>query len=308
MFSFYDYDFENYTLVEEGKDGFVYENYIDFSRFRHDYEEELLLDAGVDIPFGRVISRDEFDNIFSHDSGLLDFDLLNLLKEKLFGENIDSDQKINANFIERDTELANAIVNNIFDNYGVPNGYVYEKELPDDLKYWNYQNYDEDLYEIFRKHPIKLVDYENNIRRIYEMVDRQEDELSKKLLILSSLIFTETMHKSVIISKLSKQSSYDSIYSRNYKNKVKNSLNSNITARNDWFERLYKVKSPNQYWNSLRNHLAHGIDEVDIVEDMILYKKVNNDELIAIDINVLRKALLKFGDEIKVIIDNSVDD
>lgn len=46
MFSFNDYDFENYILVEEGNDGFVYGNYIDFPRFRQDYEEELLLDAG----------------------------------------------------------------------------------------------------------------------------------------------------------------------------------------------------------------------------------------------------------------------
>lgn len=259
MFSFEDYDFENYVFVEEGSDGFVYGNYIDFDKFRQDCEGVILLNAGFYIPFGKAISRDEFDNIFSHDSGLLDLDLLNLLKEKLFGENIGSDQKIKTNFLERDTELADAIVNNIFDNYGVPNDYVYEKNLPDELKYWDYQNYDEDLYEIFRKHPIKLVNYENNIRRIYEMVGRQEDGLSKKSLILSSLIFTETMHKSVIISKLSKQSSYEYIYSKNYKNKVKNILNSNINARNDWFKKLYKVKSPNQYWNSLRNHLAHGM-------------------------------------------------
>ena len=56
MFNYRDYDFENYIEVEEGNDGFIYGNYIDFLRFRQDCEEEILLNAGFDIPFGKVIS------------------------------------------------------------------------------------------------------------------------------------------------------------------------------------------------------------------------------------------------------------
>lgn len=41
---------------------------------------------------------------------------------------------------------------------------------------------------------------------------------------------------------------------------------------------------------------------------MILYKNFNNDKLIANYINKLREGLLKFGHEIKDIIDNSEDD
>lgn len=46
-------------------------------------------------------------------------------------------------------------------------------------------------------------------------------------------------------------------------------------------------------------------DEVNIVGDMILYENFNNEKLIAIDINKLREDLLKFGDEIKRIVDDS---
>lgn len=308
MFSYKDYDFENYIDVEEGSDGFIYGNYIDFLKFREECEEEILLNAGFDIPFGKNITPEEFDNTFNNESGLIEDELLDTLKEEVFGEDNYSNDNARARFIERNTDLADELVDNIFDNYGVPNDFVYEADLPDELKYWYYQSYDADLYEILRKHPIKLVDYENNINSIYEMIGSQENKLIKKSLILSSLIVTETMHKSVIVSKLDKQAFYNSKYRENHKKNVNDIMNSNIYTRNKWFEDLYKMKSPYQYWNGLRNSLAHSIDDVDIVCNTILYKNIKNDNLLPVDINQLRKDLLEFGENIKEIIDNSKDD
>lgn len=185
----------------------------------------MLAPAGAYLPFGEVISIDDFAQFISQDIFLIN----KMLKHKVMGnvklingfeeENADM---IKFKFIREDDELAAEIINEFLDVFGVPSGTQYEEDLQEELRYWPYFN--DDLYEIFRKHPIKLVEYENNIRRIYEKVDRQEDELSKKSLILSSLIFTETMHKSVIISKLIKQNYYVSIYSRNHENKVKSIL------------------------------------------------------------------------------------
>lgn len=140
MFEYRDYDFENYLFVEEGNEDAIYGNYVDFDKFREECEEEILLNAGYDIPFGKVISLEEFDNIFSNDSGLIDDDLLDILKEKVFGEDNYSNDNTRARFIDRNTDLADELVNNIFDNYEVPSGTEYEQDLPDYLKYWYDKN------------------------------------------------------------------------------------------------------------------------------------------------------------------------
>lgn len=57
----------------------------------------------------------------------------------------------------------------------------------------------------------------------------------------------------------------------------------------------------------MRNFFAHAIDDVDNVGDMILYKDIKNDNLRAIDLKKLSDDLLKFGDKIKDIVNNSDD-
>lgn len=56
-------------------------------------------------------------------------------------------------FIDRDNNLADDLVNIILDNYGVPDGYVYEHDLPDDFKYW-YNHSDEQEYLNYINYPI----------------------------------------------------------------------------------------------------------------------------------------------------------
>ena len=188
-------------------------------------------------------------------------------------------------------------------DYGVPSGTQYEEELQEELKYWSYLN--DDLYEIYRKYPIKFVDYEKNIRNIYELVESESNVLVKKSLILASLIFTESMHKSVILNKFLNEKFIASMSKEAVDKKADEILRSNIRGRTYWFEKLYKKNSPNQYWNNLRNVLAHSIDDVNITEDTIYYFNPKNDILKEIDIWKLRDDLLNFGDEIINIISNS---
>lgn len=130
----------------------------------------------------------------------------------------------------------------------------------------------------------------------------------KKSLILASLILTESMHKSVILNKFLNEKFITSMGEESVEKKANEILKSNIKSRNYWFTRLYNNKSPYQYWNNLRNFLAHAIDDVIITEDMISYINPKNDNLKEIDILKLRDDLLKFGYEIKDIVDKSRDD
>lgn len=217
-----------------------------------------------------------------------------------------SSDKLKFEFIQDDDELADEIINAFLDDCGVPSRTQYEEDLQEELKYWSYFNVD--LYEIYRKYPIKLIDYEKNIKNIYELVENQSNVLIKKSLILASLILTESMHKSVILNKFLNEKFITSMGEESVEKKANEILKSNIKSRNYWFTRLYNNKSPYQYWNNLRNFLAHAIDDVIITEDMISYINPKNDNLKEIDILKLRDDLLKFGYEIKDIVDKSRDD
>ena len=83
-------------------------------------------------------------------------------------EGVSSD-KLKFEFIQDDDELADEIINAFLDDCGVPSRTQYEEDLQEELKYWSYFNVD--LYEIYRKYLIKLIDYEKNIKNIYELVE-----------------------------------------------------------------------------------------------------------------------------------------
>lgn len=136
----------------------------------------------------------------------------------------------------------------------MPSGTSYEESLPEELKFWSYEN--DDLYEIFYKYPVKLVDYENNIRRIYEMVANQENELIKKSLILSSLIITENMYKSVIVEKISKEIFILDFSREIFDKEIDRKLRGNLDDKEKLFKKLHNVKSPKKPWNDLRNSFS----------------------------------------------------
>ena len=99
MFSYDDYDFENYIEVEEGGDGFIYGNYVDFPRFRQDCEEELLLDAGVYIPFGETKSIEEYIEIIYDLRHLVNDYIFDQLKDKVFSGDFSFDSESIIKFI-----------------------------------------------------------------------------------------------------------------------------------------------------------------------------------------------------------------
>lgn len=305
MFNIEDWDID--VMEDTGLTGdFIYGSYVDWDRFREDNRDLLLVAAGAYLPFDEEISIDDFVKFISQDIFLIN----KMLKHKVMGkvkliygfegENAD---KIKFEFIREDDDIADEIVNAFMDDYGVPSGTQYEEDLQDELKYWSYLN--DDLYEIYKKYPIKLVDYEKNIKYIYELLESQCNILVKKSLILASLIYTESMHKSVILDKFLNEKTITNMSKKAVDKKAIEILKSNINARNNWFSRLHKKKTSVQYWNNLRNFLAHAIDDVDIIGDMISYIDPQNNDLNEMDIRNLRGDLFKFGHEIKEIVDNS---
>lgn len=307
MFNIDDWDIN--VMDDVGLSGdYIYGSYIEWDRFREDNREQLLAAAGAYLPFGEDISIEDLVVFISQDIFVTNNNLRNkvLAKFKLIngfeGEGAD---KIKFKFIPEYDELAYEIINAFLDDYGVPSGTQYEEDLQEELKYWSYLN--DDLYAIYRKYLIKLVDYDKNIKNIYKLVDDETNVLIKKSLILYSLIITENMHKSVILNKFLNEDFIASMSKEEVDKKANEILRSDIRGRAYWFKKLYKKKSPYQYWNNLRNFLAHAIDDVDIAGDMILYMDLKNDNIREIDIEDLRDDLINFGDEIKEIIDNSED-
>ncbi len=303
MFSFNDYDFENYILVEEGNDGFVYGNYIDFPRFRQDYEEELLLDAGADIPFGENMSIEEYIDIIYDLRYLINGYIFDKLKDKVFSGDFCFNSESVVKFIDRDNNLANALVNYILDNYGVPNDYVYEQDLPDELKYWYDGDYDQELLD-YLKYPIEFDYYKREVEKIFILINIENNEITKKSLILASLVLAESLLKSVISKGIPDYSSMTVFYKDFIEMKIGKDL-THDNSRNKLFKLIFNKKVPQQGWTDLRNSLAHDIGNAKIEGLVIRYfDKDNEENEYAID--KLRDDLIKFGDEIENIINNSI--
>ena len=44
------------TDIEEGTDDIIYGNYVDWDRFRIQFENELLINAGFELPWGKTLT------------------------------------------------------------------------------------------------------------------------------------------------------------------------------------------------------------------------------------------------------------
>ncbi|MDU5149079.1 hypothetical protein [uncultured Anaerococcus sp.] len=304
VFDYREWDIE--PMLDTGlSNDFIYGNYVEWDRFREENRKQLLDAAGAYLPLGEEISIDEFVRFISQDIFQINIDL----REKVIGEIKLANGQVEYNiedlrfiFTSEDNSLIADIINEFFDDYGVPSGTSYEEALLEELKYWSCQN--DDLYEIFNKYPVKLVDYENDIRRIYEMVANQENELIKKSLILSSLIITENMYKSVIVEKIPEEIFISDFSREIFEKEIDRKLRGNLDYKEKLFKKLYNVKSPKQPWNDLRNSLAHTIDEVHIKGDIIKYINLKSDRICDYSIGDLMDDLLNFSDEIEEIVDS----
>lgn len=270
-----DWDIE--TEVETGNDDFVFGNYVEWDRFRDENEEELLDYLGVDLPWGKSLTLHEYIDFISQDI----FQKTNLIQEyiedKLLMENTSELlYDISIKFIERNNEVSDNLISNIFDYYGVPSGMEYEYELPEYLRYWQDDFSDFD-YDNYKKYPIKVEKYEHTINCIFNDIDSATEQLIKKSLVLSSLIITESMFKSVIVEKIPKDNEISEFGKEIIQSEINNILRGNNEGRNKLFNKLYKKKAPSQNWINLRNSLAHDIESSSIIKDEIKYLNLKTD-------------------------------
>lgn len=65
MFDYKDWQEEilYYLDQETGTDDIIYGNYVEWDRFREDYEEELLAEAGIELPWGKILSMQEYNDL-----------------------------------------------------------------------------------------------------------------------------------------------------------------------------------------------------------------------------------------------------
>ena len=297
-----DWDIE--TEVETGNDDFVFGNYVEWDRFRDENEEELLDYLGVDLPWGKSLTLHEYIDFISQDI----FQKTNLIQEyiedKLLMENTSELlYDISINFIERNNEVSDNLISNIFDYYGVPSGMEYEYELPEYLRYWQDDFSDFD-YDNYKKYPIKVEKYEHTINCIFNDIDSATEQLIKKSLVLSSLIITESMFKSVIVEKIPKDNEISEFGKEIIQSEINNILRGNNEGRNKLFNKLYKKKAPSQNWINLRNSLAHDIESSSIIKDEIKYLNLKTDMEEKYLISSLKQNLIKFCKDLKDIISN----
>lgn len=300
MFNYKDYDFENYIDVEEGGDGFIYGNYIDFSRFRQDYEEELLLDAGADIPFGEYMSIEEYIDIIYDLRYLINGYIFEELKEEVFGGDFSFDNDSVIKFIGRDNNLADELVNYILDNFGVPNDYVYEQGLPDYLKYWIDPSSEQEYLD-YINYPIEIDEFDSQVKSNFDLLNNQNDEIIKKSLILASLVFAESLLKSVITRSLPNGDGIPSFYREIISDKIDKDLKY-YNSRNALFYKIYEKKVLEQKWIDLRNSLAHDIGKASIDGNTIRFYNMKHKKDDAFDIDQLKSDLIEFGNNLKGII------
>lgn len=122
----WDEEIRVFLYQKTGSEEEIYENYIDWDEFRKANETELLAAAGIEIPWGQILSKDEYEELLSNLSnyGIESIDVLT--------ENSDGKVK----FFEQNSEDAKYIITICLDNYGVPSGTEYEIDLPEEYKYW----------------------------------------------------------------------------------------------------------------------------------------------------------------------------
>ncbi len=293
-------DWEIETEIETGSDDFIFGNYVDWESFRNEHEEELLEYFDINLPWDEILTLKDYIDFASQDVFLKNNLFQKYLEDDLLIENADSLSKgVPIKFIERNNAVSDELISGIFDYYGVPSGTEYEYELPEYLRYW--QDFDFD-YADYRKYPVKVEKYEETIGYIFQNISSVEDELIKKSLILSSLIITESMFKSVIVDKIPQENMISKFAQEILDLEISKTLRGNIENLNKLFNRLYGVKAPEQKWISLRNSLAHDIEESSIVNGEIVYLNLKRDEKEKYSILKLKKDLIDFCEALKDII------
>lgn len=304
-------DFEIETEIETGYDDFIYGNYVDWDRFRNENEDELIEYFDIYLPWGEELTILEYADFIKQavfvDTPILEnYGLTNLPVSKQ-GENT---AEIRIQFPNRNDGTSDTINSEILDFFQVPSGMGYEYELPDNLQYWHNllkDDYLEAEYEYYKNYPLEFKSYKQTILEIQSKVNSISDTLTKKSLVLSSLIISESLLKSIIVKKIPIEAEISRFSQEILSNEINKKLRGNIVEKNNFFKKLFNKKAPQQNWVNLRNSLAHDIESSKIIGEDIIFTnlKANKEEIYSID--KLFEEQIKFHKELKVIVDEDIE-
>lgn len=295
-------DFKGFETINDEGDEFVNQVYIQYDRFRCELLDELLESAGFKFPFEEVISIYEFEEIldllaeWEVDTDILIENAKIANKEKL--ESVE--EILNAEIEFPNKEMISILLEEILDEYGVPDGtgYEFDGNVPQELEYWSNQINDDDYeYQSLKLINTDIQQYEVKIDAIRDKVITEDDDLTKKSLLLSAFVITESFIKAKIVSRLPDT---DTVVSDNfYKEILEKHISKELretAGRERLFNKVFETENikmlaiPNL---GLRNSLAHDIEAPTIKGEDINYfhdrEKVNKkvsitelfDELIA---------------------------
>jgi len=299
-FNIHDWDIE--AELDENKDHFIYGNYVDWDRFRHENEENLLVHFDIYLPWSKKLNINEYIEFigqeFFKDTNLLnkyEFDKLSICKQ---GTNVSN---LQIQFVNQDDIESNNLISDIFDYYGVPSGTEYEHELPEELQYWSKQ-FDEDYeYEYYKTYPLEINDYKNTVSDIQIKISNNEDKLVKKSLILASLIISESLFKSIISNNFPEEKNISTFSKKIIDDYINEKLKKD-NSRRELFKIIFNVdKAPKQNWIQLRNSLAHDIESSELIEGEIKYSD-SKGNVFSYQIEELFKELFQFAEELEDII------
>ncbi|GAB5052878.1 hypothetical protein [Pediococcus ethanolidurans] len=305
------FNYEDWNIepeLETGNDDFVFGNYVDWDRFRQDEEENLLAYFDIQLPWGEELFLSEYfellrQEVFQNTSIVEDCDLDKL--EITTQSNIISEMVIQ--FPRRKDSKSDEIISAVFDYYGIPSGTEYEHELPEKLKYWHNMlenGYLESEYENYRKYPLKFGTYKKTISEIALKVSNTSDTLTKKALILSSFIISESLLKSAIVSKIPKETAISKFSKEILSKEIDNKLRGSVNKRNELFKQLFNEKAPKQEWINLRNSLAHDIESSTIQGNEISYISFIDHKEYTVNFDNLFKQQMDFYKKLQKIMKN----
>lgn len=283
----------NYLDQETGTDDIIYGNYVEWDRFREDYEEELLADACIKLPWGKNLSIQEYIDLSSKLSNL------GVKSIEYLNEILDSEVK----FIDRDNKIADIIVSECLDLYGVPYGTEYEQELSTELTYWNNMaNSSESELLSYINYPIEVNLFDEKINNIFSKIEATSDELTKKSLLLAAFSITESMFKSVIVNKIPQENNISDFSKKILVVEIDKKLRGKSEIKNQLFKELYNTSAPQQNWINVRNSLAHDVESSSIRNEQITYLnlKTKNEETYLL--SELKNSLMGFFYNIKNIL------
>lgn len=300
-------DFDIEPEIETGGDGFIYGNYVDWDRFRAENEDNLLDYLDVSLPWGKELTILEYadfikQEVFTNTAIPDNYNLTKLPVSKQ-GEDI---SKLYIQFPNRNDSDSDKLISEIFNHFEVPSDQEYEYELPEDLQYWHallVDEYAENEYEYYKSYPVEFTTYKDTIYDIQSKVNGTSDILTKKSLILSSLIISESLLKSIIVKKIPKETGISEFSQEIISFEISKKLRGSVETRNGLFKKIFNRNAPNQNWVNLRNSLSHDIESSSLKDKNIIFTNMKEDKEETCSIDNLFKNQIEFYKELQTIID-----